>query len=102
MTAPLDGLVAQLVELLVDEHADMLRDAVRERDTRIADVATVAEAVEASTAGFARIGWDALGEPGEEELARSAVTVRCLQRPDGSVPDSDTEPDLVAVVGRSY
>jgi prolyl-tRNA synthetase len=28
--------------------------------------------------------------------------VRCLQRPDGSVPESDTESDLVAYVGRSY
>ena len=32
----------------------------------------------------------------------SAITVRCLTRADGSVPDSDTEPDLVAYVARSY
>jgi prolyl-tRNA synthetase len=30
------------------------------------------------------------------------VTVRCLQRSDGTVPDADDEPDLVAIVGRSY
>jgi prolyl-tRNA synthetase len=35
-------------------------------------------------------------------LAESAVTVRCLQRPDGSLALSDDEPDLVAVVGRDY
>jgi len=28
--------------------------------------------------------------------------VRCLVRDDGGVPDSVDEPDLVAIVGRSY
>jgi prolyl-tRNA synthetase len=28
--------------------------------------------------------------------------VRCLVRADGGVPDSEDEPDLVAVVGRAY
>jgi prolyl-tRNA synthetase len=30
------------------------------------------------------------------------VTVRCLQRPDGSLPDTEDEPDLVAWVARAY
>jgi prolyl-tRNA synthetase len=30
------------------------------------------------------------------------VSVRCLFRPDGSLPDSDAETDLIAVVARSY
>jgi prolyl-tRNA synthetase len=30
------------------------------------------------------------------------VTVRCLRRPDGSVPDAEDEADLVAVVARAY
>jgi prolyl-tRNA synthetase len=30
------------------------------------------------------------------------MTVRCLIRADGAVPDSVDEPDLTAVVGRSY
>jgi prolyl-tRNA synthetase len=30
------------------------------------------------------------------------VTVRCLTRTDGSVPDSGDEPDLIAWVGRAY
>jgi prolyl-tRNA synthetase len=102
VTAPLDGLVEQVVELLAAEQVDMLEQARRERDARIAEVNTVAEAIEASADGFGRIRWDVLGDAGEQELAQSAVTVRCLQRLDGSVPDSDTEPDLVAVVGRSY
>jgi prolyl-tRNA synthetase len=28
--------------------------------------------------------------------------VRCLVRADGGVPDSEDEPDLVALVGRAY
>ena len=39
---------------------------------------------------------------GEARLAEKSVSVRCLQRADGSVPVSRDEPDLVAVVGRSY
>jgi prolyl-tRNA synthetase len=38
----------------------------------------------------------------EAEPARNAVTVRCLQRPDGSLPEADDEDDLVALVARSY
>jgi hypothetical protein len=30
------------------------------------------------------------------------VSVRCLQTPDGGVPDDADADDLVAVVGRSY
>jgi prolyl-tRNA synthetase len=30
------------------------------------------------------------------------VTVRCLQRADGSVPDDEDEDDLVAYVARAY
>ena len=33
---------------------------------------------------------------------RAASAVRCLTRADGSLPDADDEPDLVAVVARSY
>jgi prolyl-tRNA synthetase len=30
------------------------------------------------------------------------VTIRCIQRADGSLPASEDEADLVAIVGRSY
>ena len=45
----------------------------------------------------------ALGPDGEDRLAEHALTVRCLQRPDGSLAEpGDDEDDLVAVVGPSY
>jgi prolyl-tRNA synthetase len=52
--------------------------------------------------GWARLPWDTLGTDGETRLAAAGVTVRCLVRSDGSLPLADDEPDLVAVVARSY
>jgi prolyl-tRNA synthetase len=69
---------------------------------RTVDVATVSEALEAAQNGFARLPWAAVGEAGERELKTEAITVRCLQRPDGSIPDCDTEEGLIAIVARSY
>jgi prolyl-tRNA synthetase len=37
-----------------------------------------------------------------ERLARDAVTVRCLQTPDGGLPEDPDQTGLVAVVARSY
>ncbi len=63
---------------------------------------SVPEAIEASGDGWARLPWSAVGGAGEAELNAQGVTVRCLVRADGGVPDSEDEPDLVAVVGRAY
>jgi prolyl-tRNA synthetase len=98
----LGGLGAEITRLLVDEQQSMLDSAREARDARIAEVSTVDDAAAAAAEGWAKISWSTLGEDGEAKLAQSAVTVRCLQRTDGSVPESDTEPDLVAYVGRSY
>jgi prolyl-tRNA synthetase len=99
---PLSTIAVTVGDLLAREHRALLDGARAARDARIADVATVADAVEACAAGWARLPWPAIGEAGESDLARSALTVRCVTRADGSLPDSDTEPDLVAYVGRSY
>jgi prolyl-tRNA synthetase len=95
-------LAAHVPALLGQVQADLLARATADRDARIADVSTVEDASEAAKAGWARIPWDVVRGEGEQSLATDAVTVRCLQRPDGSVPDADDEPDLVAYVGRSY
>ncbi len=45
----------------------------------------------------------ALGDDGEDRLATQALSIRCLQRPDGSLAEpGDDEGDLTAVVARSY
>ena len=66
------------------------------------EVDSLEEAREASQTGWARVPWAQVGPEGENDLASSAVTVRCLVRPDGSLPATEDEPDLVAVTGRSY
>jgi prolyl-tRNA synthetase len=99
---PLGELSAEVTRLLADEQQAMLEAARVDRDARIADVSTVDDAAAAGAEGWAKVPWDTLGEDGETKLAQSGVTVRCLQRPDGGVPDSDTEAGLVAYVARSY
>jgi prolyl-tRNA synthetase len=98
----LSGAVAAVTEALAADHAALYEESVRRRDSRIADVATVADAAEAATSGWARIPWSVLGEDGEDQLAQQAVSVRCLVRADGTVPDNADEPDLVAYVARAY
>src|SRR4051812_10097721 len=92
-------LVAAAVEGL---QQDML-DGERARLAKTTlECSSLDEVVDAAAAGFARVPWSVVGDEGEQRLAESAVTVRCLQRADGSVPDSDSEPDLVAFCARAY
>ncbi len=99
----LGALGATVAGVLRRAGADLLAEATAARDAHTTEVATLAEAVEAGTAGFARIRLGALGPDGEDRLAEHALTVRCLQRPDGSLAElGDAEDGLVAVVGRSY
>ncbi|HEX8805251.1 MAG TPA: proline--tRNA ligase, partial [Acidimicrobiales bacterium] len=90
------------VEALGQVQDDMLARAVERRDANVAEAASLDEAIEAGRTGFARVPFALLADGGEDRLAAEAITVRCLQRPDGSLPESGDEPDLVAFVGRSY
>jgi prolyl-tRNA synthetase len=99
------GVVEMSTEVMAGldaAQASLHQQAVERLTQGVADVSTIDEAVEAAGSGFARISWDVVGDAGEDALAQHAITVRCLQRPDGSVPDSADEPDLVALVARSY
>jgi prolyl-tRNA synthetase len=97
------GEVAGAVPRLLEEiQASMLAGAVRRRDSRTAEVATLEDAAEAAKVGFAKVPWALVGGEGEARLAKDGISVRCLQRPDGTLPGSEDEPDLVAYVARSY
>ncbi len=93
---------ATLPALLEEIQRAMVSTALAERDARTVDCSTIDEALEAASTGFARIAWSAVGDEGIERLGRDAVTVRCLQTPDGDLPASDDDPDAVALVARSY
>jgi prolyl-tRNA synthetase len=76
------------------------RRALAERTVEVAGVEEVGEAVGAG--GFALVGWDRVGEAGEDRLAAEGFSVRCLRRPDGTLAGGDDERGLVAVVGKAY
>jgi prolyl-tRNA synthetase len=99
---PLAGLTEAVRIALVEDQVQLYADALARRDERITDVKTLEETAEAAATGWARIPWAELGEAGEAKLAEQAVTVRCLVRPDGAVPDSADEPDLLAYCAKAY
>jgi len=98
----LDAVLPAVAAELDRQQGALLDEAVALREARTTAVASIDEAREAAVSGWARIPWDTVGTGGEAELAQGGVTVRCLLRADGSLPESDAEPGLVAVVARSY
>jgi prolyl-tRNA synthetase len=101
-SVPIDDVRAGVERLLVQIQDELLVRATAERDARTVDVGSLEDAAEAAQQGAARLAWDLVRGEGEARLAEQAVTVRCLQRADGSMPESDDDPDLVAVVARAY
>jgi prolyl-tRNA synthetase len=98
----LTDVVNTVQRLTSSIQSDMLTAATQRRDAFITDCQTLDEAREAAQTGVARVPWEAVGEAGEEELAAGGVTVRCLQRPDGSLPDTDADTGALAYVARAY
>jgi prolyl-tRNA synthetase len=101
-TVPVDAAVADVTKLLDTIQADLLAVATKQREERTVDAGSLDEAAEAAKVGFARLPWALVAGEGEARLAQDAVSVRCLLRPDGSLPASEDEPDIVATVARSY
>jgi prolyl-tRNA synthetase len=100
---PADTVTKAVPKLLKKIQDDMYAGAKARLADRTVETSSVAEAAEAAQTGFAKIEWKKLGEEGERTLYEQAISVRCLQTPDGAVPDSSHSPDdLIAVVGRSY
>jgi prolyl-tRNA synthetase len=98
---PLAGLSAEIASALSSTTEALFAEAKAFRDGRTTTVSTLDEAIEAGASGFAVLPWEAVGDAGEDSLAQAAITVRCLQRPDGSLAQGEGE-SLVAVVGKSY
>jgi len=97
----IDAVVGQVQAALHLAQGALLRQATERRDARTAEVTSIDEAQEAAAAGFARIRWDVVRDA-EGRLAESALTVRCLQRDDGGLPLSSSEPGLVATIAKAY
>ena len=77
---------------------DLITEATVRREQLTVEASTLDEAVEAAAAGVAKAPWDVVrGQP-----LKGGVTVRCLQRADGTIPLASNEPDLVAFLARAY
>jgi prolyl-tRNA synthetase len=108
-TIRLESMKAEVEEALGAAQVALLEEAEERLRSATTEVTSLAEAAEAAQKGFAVLPWALVGERGEEELASSSVSVRCILKPDGEVPPA-TSPgassadagDLVCVVGRAY
>jgi prolyl-tRNA synthetase len=99
---PLDGAVAAVLAALEADQKALLDEASRRTEERTTDVKTLAAAIEAAADGFARVPWSKVGTDGEAKANEVGVSVRCLTRADGGVPDGEDEKGLVAYLARSY
>jgi prolyl-tRNA synthetase len=95
-------VVAAVTGALATDQQRLYDEALSFREERTVDVKTLGDAIEAAQTGWARVPWSAVGDQGEAEANGKAVTVRCLIREDGTMPDSDDEPGLIAILARSY
>ncbi|HUR77149.1 MAG TPA: proline--tRNA ligase [Acidimicrobiales bacterium] len=97
------GAAKAVADALVAVQASLFEQAKARLAANTADCATLDEAVETAKTGFALIPGRLADDEGEDTLNQNSLSVRCLRRPDGSLPEaSDPLEDLVAVVARSY
>lgn len=101
-TVGLNGVADEVLRLTKDIQTQMLAAATARRDDVIADCATLDDAREAGQSGVARVPWELVGDAGEADLAIGGLTVRCLQRSDGSLPESDDDAGVLAYIARAY
>jgi prolyl-tRNA synthetase len=101
-TIPLGRCADAVRDALAADQLALYAQALDRQESRTVPAGSLAEAVAAAADGWARLAWSAVGPAGEAELNAAGVSVRCLTRPDGSVPDSDEEPDLLAYTARAY
>ncbi len=94
--------VGAVVAALESDQQALFDEADARRVQHTEDVRTLANAIEAAGVGFARLPWAKVGTAGETKANELGVSVRCLIRPDGSVPDSEDEKGLIAYLARSY
>jgi prolyl-tRNA synthetase len=99
---PIGDVVGSVLAALDADQKALHDEALARRLDRTVEVSTVDDAIAASADGWAKVPWAAVGVDGEAKANADGVTVRCLTRADGSVPDSEDEPDLVAYLARAY
>jgi prolyl-tRNA synthetase len=100
--APLSSVVDAVKAALDLAQSDLLAEARLLVASSTVAVESLTDALEAARSGMAKVPWDAVRDADATGKLGDGVTVRCLQRADGSLPASQDEPDLVAYLARAY
>jgi prolyl-tRNA synthetase len=98
----IDHVVDDVQRLTGRIQIDMFDAATARRDAAISDCTTLDQARDVAQTGIARLPWELVGISGEQDLATSGLTVRCLQLSDGSLPETDDDAGALAYVARAY
>jgi prolyl-tRNA synthetase len=102
-TVAVAGAAAAVTDALAAAQTALLEGARARMAANTVEASSLDEAIEAAKTGFAVIPGALADDDGEDKLNANSVSVRCLRRPDGSLPEAtDALADLVAVVARSY
>ncbi|MFG1932855.1 proline--tRNA ligase [Mycobacterium sp. NPDC048908] len=101
-TVRIDRVADEVHQLTSRIQHDMLEAATARRNVATTDCTTLDQAREAAQSGVARVPWQVVGAAGEQDLATSGLTVRCLQLGDGSLPEADDDGGALAYVARAY
>jgi prolyl-tRNA synthetase len=97
-----DNVVEEVLRLTGRIQTDMLQAATARRDAFISDCTTLDQARDVAQTGVATVPWQLVGPSGEQDLANSGFTVRCLQLRDGSLPETDDDSGALAYIARAY
>jgi prolyl-tRNA synthetase len=98
----IDKVVDEVQRLTGQIQTDMFDAATVRRGAAISDCTTLDQARDVAQTGVARLPWELVGTSGEQDLATSGLTVRCLQLRDGSLPETDHDAGVLAYVARAY
>jgi prolyl-tRNA synthetase len=101
-TVALQGLAARVPRMLDEDQQELLQQATALRDGRTRRARTLDDAKEIADDGFARISWQACGRDGEDRLAQSGISVRCLVRANDQPVDDTDDDGLEALLARAY
>jgi prolyl-tRNA synthetase len=98
----IDHVVDEAQRLTGQIQTDMFAAAKARRDDTVSDCSALDQARDIAQTGFARLPWELVGTSGEQDLATSGLTVRCLQLSDESMPETDDDAGALAYVARAY
>jgi prolyl-tRNA synthetase len=101
-TIALGALPERVPRILDEAQHELLAQATALRDRRTTRADTLEQARDLAGDGFARIAWRACGDAGEDQLAKSGISVRCLVRPDGQPVGDVDDADVDALLARAY